>query len=132
MNRPPNPTMSVVFAALSVTGVVAAVLGGSNLGMVGFGLAVAVVAGVLAVASWRTTRAVTAARPASAHWWHFLLGGVGVLATTIAVVNVIGEVPGGWWVPMMLALLAGIMTTATGLILGIAHLTTHRPRNLTS
>ena len=65
MNRPPNPTVPVVFAALSVTGVVFAIVGGSNLGMAAFGLAVAVVAGVLAVASWRTTRAVTAARPAS-------------------------------------------------------------------
>ena len=85
MNRPPNPTVPVVFAALSVTGVLLAVVGGSNLGMAGFGLAVAVVAGVLAVASWRTTRAVTAARPASAHWWQVLLGGVGMLATTIVV-----------------------------------------------
>ena len=100
--------------------------------MAAFGLAVAVVAGILAVASWRTTRAVTAVRPASAHWWQVLLGGVGVLATTIVVVNIIGEVPDGWWVPMMLTLLAGIMTTAIGLILGIAHLTTHRPRNATS
>lgn len=132
MNRPPNPTVPVVFAALSVTGVVAAVLGGSNLGMAGFGLAVAVVAGILAVASRRATRAVTAVRPSSAHWWQVLLGGVGVLATTIVVLNVIGEVPEGWWLPMMLTLLAGIMTTATGLILGVAHLTTHRPRDATS
>lgn len=131
MNRPPNPTVSVVFAALSVTGVVMVVLGGTKLGIAGFGLAVAAVAGMLAVASWRTTRAVTAERPASAHWWQVLLGGVGVLATTIAVLNISGEVPDGWWVPMMLTLLAGIMTTATGLILGVAHLTTRRPRNAT-
>ena len=132
MNRPPNPTVPVVFAALSVTGVVAAILGGSNLAMAGIGLAVAVVAGVLTVASWRTTRAVIAVRPASAHWWQVLLGGVGVLATTIVALNIIGEVPDGWWVPMMLTLLAGIMTTATGLVLGVAHFTTHRPRNATS
>ncbi len=131
MNRPPNPAVPVLFAALSVTGVVTAILAGSNLAIAGFGLAVAVMAGVLAVASWRTTRAVTAERPASAHWWQILLGGVGVLATTIVVLNIIGEVPDGWWVPMMLTLLAGIMTTATGLILGVAHLTTHRPHNAT-
>jgi hypothetical protein len=132
MNRPPSATVPVVFAALSVTGVVAAILGGSNLAIAGFGLAVAVMAGILTVASWRTTRAVTAMRPASAHWWQILLGGVGVLATTIVALNIIGEVPEGWWVPMMLTLLAGIMTTATGLILGVAHLTTHRPHNATS
>ena len=132
MNRPPNPTVPVVFAALSVTGVVVALLGGSNLGIAGFGLAVAVVAGVLTLASWRRTRAVTAVRPASAHWWHVLVGGVGVLTTTIVVLNIIGEVPDGWWVPMMIIFFIGIMTTATGLILGVTHLTTDRPRNATS
>ena len=132
MNRPPNPTVPVLFAALSVTGVVAAVVGGSNLGVAAFGLAVAVVAGVLAVAAWRTTRAVSAVNPTSAHWWQVLLCGVVVLATTIVVLNLTGEVPDGWWVPMMLTLLAGIMTTATGLVLGVAHFTTHRPRNATS
>ena len=131
MNRPPNPTVPVVFAALSVTGVLAAVLGGSNLQMVGFGLVVAVVAGVLAVASWRTTRTVMAERTASAHWWQALVGGVGVLTTTIAALNIVGEVPEGWWVPVMITLLAGIMTTVTGLILGVAHFATHHPRNVT-
>lgn len=132
MNRPPNPTVPVVFAALAVTGVVAAVLGGSNLGMAAFGIAVAVVAGVLAVASWRTIRPVTTKGPASAHWWQALLGGVSVLAPTILVLNIIGEVPTGWWIPMMLTLLLGIATTAIGIILGIAHLTTHHVRNATS
>jgi hypothetical protein len=132
MNRPPKPAVPLVFAALSVSGVVFAILGGSNLGMAGIGLALAVAAGFLAVASWRTTRAVTAARPPSAHWWQVLLGGVGALTTTIVVVNITGEVSEGWWLPMMVTLLAGIMTTATGLILGITHLATHRPRNATS
>lgn len=131
MNRPPNPAVPFVFAALAVTGVSVAVLVGSSFGLAGFALAVGVVAAVLTVASWRTTRAVTAARPASAHWWQVLLGGVGVLASTIVVLNITGEVPEGWWLPMMLTLLASIMTTVTGLILGVAHLTTHRPRSAT-
>lgn len=129
MDRPPNPTVPLVYAAISVTGVVFGLMVGSNLGIALFGLAVAVVAGVLAATSWRTTRTVTAARPATARWWQVLLGGVGVLTTTIVVLNVAGEVSEGWWAPMMLTLLAGILTTATGLILGIAHLTTNRPRS---
>ena len=67
------------------------------------------------------------ARPVP-RWWQVLLGGVSVLAATVVVLNIVGEVPEGWWVPMMLTLLGGILTTATGLILGIAHLTTNRPR----
>ena len=131
MNRPPNPTVPLVYGALSVTGVVFAIVGGSSIGIAAIALALAVVAGYFAVASWRTTRAVTEARPAAARWWQVLLGGVGVLTTTIVAVNIIGEVPDAWWLPMMITLLAGIMTTATGLILGITHLATHRPRNAT-
>ncbi len=127
MDRPPNPTVPVVFAAISVSGVVLAIVGGTSLGMLGFGLAVAIVAGVLAVAAWRHTRAISPVRPATERWWQVLLAGVGALATTIVVLNVIGEVPDGWWVQMMLTLLAGVVTTAAGLILGIVHLIEHRP-----
>ncbi len=128
MDRPPNPTVPVVFAAISVSGVVLAIVGGSSLGMVAFGLAVAVVAGVLAVAAWRHTRAITANRAATARWWQILLGGVGALATTIVVLNIVGEVSEGWWLPMILTLLAGVVTTAAGVILAIAHLIENRSR----
>lgn len=132
MDPPPNPTVPVVFAALSVTGVVFALVAGSNLGLAGFGLAVVVVAGALAAASWRHSRTVTAARPGPSHWWKVLTAGVGVLTATIVLLNVVGEVSDVWWGPMMLTLLAGILTTATGLILGIAHLTTSRSRHAPS
>lgn len=132
MNRPPNPTVPVVYAALSLTGVVVAIVGGSNLGIAVIGLGLAVAAGILAVASWRTTRAVTTERPANDHWWQVLLGGVGVLAATIVILNVVGEIPEGWWLATMLLLLAAITTTVTGLVLGVAHLATQRQRNVTS
>lgn len=132
MNRPPNPAVTIVFAAISLSGLVLALVGGSSLGMVGFGLGAAVVAGVLATAAWRTTRTISPARPATDRWWQVLLAGAGALATTIVVLSVVGEVPEGWWVPMMLTLLAGIVTTAAGLILGIAHLIESRPRRVAS
>ncbi len=130
MNRPPNPTVPVVLAAVSVSGLVLGIVGGSNLGMLGLGLAVAVIAGLLAFAAWRHTRAISAARPAAERWWQVLAAGVIVFATTIVVVNVTGEVPDGWWVPMMLTLLAGVVTTAAGLILGIVYLTENRSRGV--
>jgi len=127
MDRPPNHTVTVVFAAISVSGLVLAVLGGSSLGMIGFGLAVAVVAGVLAITAWRHTRAISAARPATERWWQVLLAGVIVLAATIVVVNVVGEVSDDLWLPMMLTLLAGVVTTAAGLFLGTVHIIENRP-----
>jgi hypothetical protein len=96
--------------------------------MLAFGLALAVVAGALAVAAWRHTRAVTAARPATERWWQILLGGAGALATTIVVLNIVGEVSEGWWLPMILTLLAGVVTTTAGVILAIAHLIENRSR----
>lgn len=127
MDRPPNHTVPIVFAAVSVSGLLLGIIGGSSLGVLGFGLAVAAVSGVLAVAAWHHTGAVSAARPATERWWQILLGGVIVLATTIIVVNVVGEVSDGWWLPMMLTLLAGAATTAAGLILGIVHRIENRP-----
>jgi hypothetical protein len=127
MNRPPSPIVPVVFAAISVSGAVLGLIGGTNPGMVAFGLAVAAVAGVLAAAAWRHTRAISASRPATARWWQVLLGGVTVLATMIVTLNVVGEVPDGYWVPTMLVLFTGLVTSAAGLILGIAHLIEHRP-----
>ncbi len=128
MDRPPNPTVAVVFAAISVSGLVLGIVGGSSPGMLG--LAVAVVAGGFAVAAWRNTRTISAARPATEHWRQVLLVGVIVLATTIIVINVLGELPDGTWMPMVLTLLAGVVTTAAGLILGIVHHIENRPRRV--
>lgn len=79
------------------------------------------------MAAWRRTRAITAARPASAHWWKLVAGGAGVLIATIVAVNATGELPEAWWLPMAFTFLAAITATVTGLILGIARLTAHRP-----
>lgn len=128
MTRSSSSTVPVLLSALSVAGVAFALIVGSSLGLALVGLVVAVIAGGLAVASWRSSRAITADRPAASHWWKVVLTGVGVLTAMVVAVNVVGEVSEGWWAPMMLALLAGILTTAAGLILGIVHLTGNRPR----
>jgi hypothetical protein len=128
MTRPPNPIVPIVYAAISLTGLLFGVVVGSEPGTAVFGLVVAVAAGVLAFASWRRTRPVTAPGSATERWWQVVLAGGGLLGATIAVLTVVGEVSEGWWAPTMLVLLAGILTTATGVILGIAHVTVDRPR----
>jgi hypothetical protein len=126
MNKPANTTVPILYTALSAAGLVFALVVGSSLGLAAIGLTVAAVAGVLAVVSWRRTRASGGTRSASARWWQVLAAGAGVLAATIAVVNIVGEVSSGWWGPMVLALLSGILLTITGLLLGIAHLASNR------
>lgn len=132
MNRPPNPTVSVLFAALSVAGVLLGIIGGSSPGMLAVGMSVAAVAGALAVASWRHTRTITAARPATAHWWKFLTGGGGLLVAAIVVTTATGEVDDSMWLPMMITVLCALVTLAAGLVFGVAHLTGNRPRNAPS
>lgn len=132
MNRLPNPTTPLLFAALSVAGLLFGIVGGSNLAMLVIGLSVAAGAGALAVVAWRHTRAITTARPATAHWWKFLAGGTGVLAAFAVVTTATGEVDESLWWPMLLTVLSALVTLAIGLVLGIAHLTRNRPRNAPS
>ena len=129
VNRPPNPTVPIVLAAVAISGLAFAIVGGTNVGVAVIGVALAVVAGVLAVASWRQSRAINAARPASAHWWKLVVGGAAVFIATVVTVNVTGEVSSDWWLPMMLTFVVALTTTITGVILGIAHLTTSRTRH---
>jgi len=126
MNRPPNPAVPAIFAAIGVSGIAFVGIGGSNLAMVAVGLGIAAVAGVLAIASWRHARTISDTRPAAERWWQILLAGISMLATSIVVLNIVGEVSEAWWLPMMLALLAGTVATAAGLILGAIHHTEHR------
>lgn len=132
MTRLPKPAVPVLFASISVAGVLFGVIAGSNLGMLALGLSVAAVAGALAVLAWRHTRTITAARPATAHWWRFLTGGAGALGAVIIVTTATGEVDDSMWWPMMITILAAVVTLGAGLVLGIARLTSKRPRNAAS
>jgi hypothetical protein len=132
MTRLPNPAVPALFAAISVTGVLFGIITGSNLGMLAIGVSVAAVAGALAVVAWQHTRAITTARPATAHWWKLLAAGAGVLAAVIVATNAAGEVEESMWWPMMIAILAALVTVAAGLVLGVAHLAHTRPRNTPS
>lgn len=128
MNHVHRLTVPVAFGAVSISGLALAFIGGSNLAMLS--LAVFVVAGAVSVASWRRYRAISPGRSTTGRWWQILLAGVTLLATTIVTVNITGEVSEVWWLPMMLALLIGIVTTAAGLILGAIHRFEGHPRTV--
>ena len=126
MHASPNRAVPVVFTALSVTGLLFALVLGSSLSLSAFGALGAVVFGVLAAASWRRTRMIGTG--AASHWWKVLAGGGGALVTTIVVLNIVGQLGDGWWAPAMLVLFSSLVTTVVGLILGVAHLTTRHTR----
>lgn len=130
VNRPPNPAIPAVFAALSGVGILIAAVTGARGGTAGIALAVAFGFGAFAVAAWRRTRAITGVQPASAHWWKLVAAGGGLFAATFVVAVLVGEGPEAWWLPMMLSFFVGITTLLTGLVLGVARLTAHRPADV--
>ena len=131
VNRPLSPAIPAVFAALGGVGVFVAAVTGARGGTAAIALAVAFGFGALGVVAWRRTRAITGARPASAHWWKLVAAGGGLFAATLVVALLVGEGPEAWWLPMMLSFLVGMTTLLTGVVLGVARLTSHRsPANL--
>jgi hypothetical protein len=128
MNRPPIRTMPLLFATVSVTGLVFAIVAGSNLGMFAVDLTIAVVAGALAAVAWLQTRILTTTRPVSAHWWKFLAYGAGALAAMIVVTSVPYEFDDSLWWPMVIVILSAVVTLAVGFGLGVAHLIGNRWR----
>jgi hypothetical protein len=132
MRRPSRTATPLAFAALSLAGVLIAIIGGSSWGMLAVGLSLAAASGVLSVLAWRHTRTITTAPPVTAHWWKFLTGGAAVLATIIVGTTISGEVTNGLWWPMMITTVLALTTLATGLGLGVAHLTGRRTHNVAS
>ena len=132
MNRPPNSTVSLLFAVVALTGVGVAILGGSSSGMLAVGLSVAAAAAALAVVAWRHSRPLAVAPPATAHWWKFLTAGAGILAGVIVITTVTGEVDNSMWWPMMITVVCALLLVATGLVLGVGHRTGNHPRNAPS
>lgn len=127
VNRPPTMFVPVFFAALCLSSLLVGVVFGTGLEYLSVALVVACASGVIAVAAWRHTRSITTSRPATAHWWKFVVAGGGALLGLIALTTATGEVAEGWWGPTMIALLAALLTLAAGVVLGIAHLVLRRP-----
>lgn len=116
------------FAIISFASLATAVIVGSNASRVVFGVLIALTSGSVALVAARRSRPLTAERPFSAHWWKFMAGGVGAIALFAAVTTATGELPAGGWVVGMAIVLAAVVTCATGIVLGVAHLVSHTAR----
>jgi len=132
MKRPPITATPLSFAALSVAGLLLAVVGGSSRGSLTLGLSISAASGALAVLAWRFTRTLTTAVPVTAHWWKLLTVGAGLLAAIAVGTSITGEVSSGLWWPMMITIALALTTIATGLVLGVAHLTGTGRKNATT
>jgi hypothetical protein len=119
VNRPPNSLVPLLFAGLSAAGAIFGILGGSNVGMLAGGVAVAIVFGALAVTAWRQTRTVTSSGPVPAQWWKLLATGAGALAAVIGATALPVEYPNSLWWPMFIVVLGALVTLGAGAVLGV-------------
>jgi hypothetical protein len=130
MNRPPSSFVPAAIGAVSVAGLLFALIGGSSLAMVGVGLAVAVIAGAVAFVAWRQTRSVAPALPTGEQWWRFLAAGAATLVGLTVVTTITGELDDWSWMLAMVVLLSGLISLAAGFVLGMVHLAGHRGRQV--
>ena len=124
MRRTPSSIVPLGYLALSLAGIGLMIVGGNAVVAVVIGFAVAVIAAVLAVIAWR--RSAPASEPATvtASWWRFVVAGPVLLALVILGAGVGVNA----WFLGILAVLSGVVSIATGLVLGVMHLG-HRIRS---
>ena len=127
VNRPPNAVVPLLFASLSLAGALAGLAGGSNLVVLAVCMAIAVLAGALAIAARRQARAVMPHSGLTAQWWKLLTFGSAAL---VAMIVAEGATDLSLWWPMVITVLCALVALGAGLVLGLAHLTRtllHRP-----
>ena len=124
MRRTPTSIVPLGYLALSLAGIGLMIVGGSSLAAVVIGFAVAVLAATLAVVAWR--RSAPASEPATvtASWWKFVIAGP-VLFALVILGSGIGI---DAWFLGILAVLSGVVSMATGVVLGVVRLG-HRIRS---
>jgi hypothetical protein len=125
MSKEVSPAIPLFFGSLSVAGLLTAVVGGTNLGMLAVGLAVAAAAAVLAAVAFRRAQPIAAARPVASQWWKLLGAGVAIIIGFAVVTTATGQLADGAWVWAMAVLLSAITLVGAGVVLGITRLVTH-------
>jgi hypothetical protein len=119
MHRPSPTLVTLGFASVTVAAVLVALTIGSNVLWAGAALVVAAVAAMVATTSRRRSRLVTVERAATAQWWKLLIVGPAAIAVFAAVTTATGELPAGGWFIGMVVLLAALVTTGAGIVLGV-------------
>jgi len=117
MNRAPRPFVPLVHAVLAIAGIALAIVGGSNVASLAIGLGIAIGSGTLAILAWRRAAPMRSATGTGA-WWKFLAAGPCLIA---AVIVAAGAGIEAWYLGMITVLVA-LVSIATGLVLGLAHL----------
>lgn len=123
MNRNPNPIVPLRYTAVAASGMLVAIVGGTNTTTLILGACIALAARAMALIGWRRATPPGPTR-AAGHWWKLLAAG------PCLVIAVIGAGLGidAWFVGVTVVLTAFVLTS-TGLLLGVLNLTSRRSRS---
>ena len=127
MSRTPTTLVPLLFGAVALSAVVVGLVVGYPIVLLAC-LAVAVIAGALALLSAHRARPLTEPRPTSRNWWKLLAAGATVLAALVAITTATGELPEGVWFVAMVTGLTGLVLVGAGIVLGVAHLASRADR----
>lgn len=122
MKTPSQPVIPLIYTAVAFAGFALAAAGGTNVGMTAFGLVVAALAGTTAFISWRRLAPTGRSVPTEL-WWKCVLAGPILIGSVVVGASFGVE---AWEAGMLVALL-GLVSTVTGLLLGLLRLTSRRP-----
>lgn len=127
MQRSSSPFLPALFGSIAVAGLASALVAGTSLAIAVGGAIIAVVAGALSLLSYRRNRPLAPSSDSANGWKLAAAGGV-VLATMIVVVNLTGEVPDGFWLPMVITGLSAGVMIVLGLLLSVVQMASRRSR----
>ncbi|MEO5842946.1 MAG: hypothetical protein ABIQ73_26545 [Acidimicrobiales bacterium] len=122
MNRTPNLLVPLFYTAVATGGVLAAIVGGTNIAMVIVGACVAVAAGSMATIAWRRAGPLRGTTPNSG-WWKFVVAGPAIIAAVIIAAGLGVEA----WYLGMVSVFVAFLLTGIGLLLGLARLVHRSP-----
>jgi hypothetical protein len=125
MNRPSTHLVPLLYTALAAGGLLFAILGGTDTTIVVIGLCIAVIAGTLAVITWRRSGPI-GARISTDAWWKLVLVGPCIVMALLVGARFGVEA----WEVMMFALLVAFVTTGTGVLLGVARVAQRHARTI--
>jgi hypothetical protein len=125
MNRSSTHLVPLLYTSLAASGVLLAILGGSNTAIVVIGVIVALVFGTTAAVAWRRSGPVDH-RISTQGWWKLVVAGV----CTIVAVAAAAQFGVEAWVVGMFAVLVGAVLVTIGVLLGIANLVGRHSRRV--
>ncbi len=124
MNRPSNHLVPLLYTALAAGGLLFAIVGGSNITIVAIGMCIAIVAGTIAVITWRRSGPIGGSKISTDGWWKLMLAGPCIIVAVIVAAGLGVEA----WEIGILAVLVAFVITGTGVLLGIAHIAKRHSR----